>query len=66
MPAQALEQCPLKQEDHGGDPMRIVSGRGNTRRVVLDVPDGLVVKRSPQNEQKALTEFVCDLIGLQS
>lgn len=44
--------------------MRIVSGRGNTRRVVLDVPDGLVVRRSPQNEQKALTEFVCQLVGI--
>lgn len=45
--------------------MRIVQGRGNNRRVVLEVPTGKIVQSAPKEEQKAFTSLMCSILGVR-
>jgi len=45
--------------------MRIVKGRGNSRQILLDIPDSSVVRRSSRAEQRQVTELVCSFAGIE-
>lgn len=44
--------------------MRIIKGRGNNRRLVLEVPTGRIVQSAPPEEQKAFTALMCSVLGV--
>jgi hypothetical protein len=43
--------------------MRIVKGSGNSRKVI-EIVDSSIVRRSPENEQRAYAGQICDVLGI--
>lgn len=45
--------------------MKIISGRGKNRKVVIELPCAAIVKASPDKEQIMTRDLVCDIIGIR-
>lgn len=44
--------------------MKIIQGRGNKRRTIIEMPTGDFVRRAPEEEQIAVRSFICGVTGV--